>query len=94
MAKFRSKELVEAIQFHPERYYDCLAFIGREKADKTDPEDSIMVPTEGPLRDTQPTEAVEGDWIVKYDNGEFDVFENDDFFECFEHEPSGDDSTA
>lgn len=92
--KFRSKEIVDAIQFQPDRYYECLAFIGREKADKTDPEDSIMVPTEGPLRDIQPTKAEAGDWIVRNGDGTFDVMENEDFLDCFEPVTSGDDSTA
>lgn len=82
--KYRSKQVVEAFQFTVERYYDALAFIGREKADKTDPESSVMVPTEGPLRDVQPTEACDTDWIVKYDDDTFDVFADGDFQECYE----------
>lgn len=59
---------VTAIQFDgsPESYYACLAFIGREKADKTDPEGSLYVETKIGKREVQKT-----DWIEK---DEFETF--------------------
>ena len=86
--KYRHKNqpTFEAFQFMgPDSYYDALEFLGREKADKTDPESYVMVETGGGQR----VRCGYGMWIVKLaPGGVFMVYTDELFhtnYEAIEH---------
>jgi hypothetical protein len=67
---------VTAIQFDgsPESYYACREFIGKPKADKTDPEGSLYVKTHIGRQEVQRT-----DWITKDEYSRFLVMGDGSF---------------
>lgn len=76
---------VTAIQFDgtPESYYACLDFIGRVKADRTDPESSLYVGTllNGAYKKQ---EVQRTDWITRDEYGRFQVLGDGSFTYQFE----------
>ena len=82
--RFRKKntETFEAIQFKgTENYYDALEFLGREKADRTDPENAVMVKIgDGVVK----VFAKPGMWITRDSDGIFAVVSDEDFQANFE----------